>query len=71
MSWLRRVGLELWGLFVEDGSFAAAILLWIVITVFLLPTVLPDNWRGPVTFAGLGVILIENVVRSAKRLRKR
>jgi len=71
VSWLRRVGLELWGLFVEDGSFAAAILLWIVITVLLLPTVLPDNWRGSVMFAGLGAILVENVIRSAKRLRKR
>ena len=71
MNWLRNVFVELWGLFVEDGSFAAAILLWIAIAVFLLPTVLPGNWTGPVTFFGLAAILVENVIRSARRLRKR
>lgn len=71
MSRLRGVALELWGLFVEDGSFAVAILLWVAVTVFLLPIFLPDRWRGPAAFAGVAAILIENVLRTAKRQRNR
>lgn len=71
MSWMRGIGRELWGLFVEDGSFAVAILAWVAITIFLLPAVLPDRWRGAVAFIGLAVILVENVFRTSKRLRDR
>lgn len=71
MNWLKGAVRELWGLFVEDGSFALAILIWIALLVFLLPAVLPDHWRGPVAFAGLAVILIENVVRSARKDSRR
>lgn len=68
MSWLRQAVRELWGLFVEDGSFAIAILVWIAVAIFLLPAILPNAWRGPAAFAGLAAILIENVIRTAKRL---
>ncbi len=71
MSWLRQAVRELWGLFVEDGSFALAILLWVAVTVFILPVLLPGNWRGFVAFFGLAAILIENVLRTARRLRRR
>ncbi len=71
MSWLRQAVRELWGLFVEDGSFALAILLWVAVTVFILPVLLPRNWRGLIAFLGLAAILIENVLRTAKGLRQR
>jgi hypothetical protein len=71
MSWLRQTVRELWGLFVEDGSFALAILLWVAVTVFILPRFVSGNWRGLVAFFGLAAILIENVLRTAKRLPPR
>ena len=71
MLLIRRCVLEFWGLFVEDGPFAAAILVWIAIVAFPLRRVLPEKWDGPVFALGLIVILLENVQRSAKRLRKR
>jgi hypothetical protein len=71
MIWLRRFSFELWSLFVDDGSFALAILLWVGITVFILPRVLADNWKGPALFGGLAAILVENVCRSAKRRRRK
>jgi len=66
MSWFRRFCLEFWGLFVDDGSHALAILLWVAIAIFVLPKLLPDEWKGPVLFLGLVAILIENVSRSAQ-----
>ncbi len=70
MNWFRQVWLEVWGLFVDDGSFAVAILLWLAVASLLLPKFLPDQWKAPALFVGLVVILIENVSRSAKRIRK-
>lgn len=69
MNRLRSAGKEVWGLFVEDGSFALAIAIWVAITIFVLPKLLPEGWRGPVEFAGFAALLIENVLRSTKRLR--
>jgi hypothetical protein len=72
MSWVKSVAREVWGLFVEDGSFAAAILAWVVIAGVGLPRVAPaaswtGHWTGPALFAGLAVILIESVVRFARK----
>ena len=59
---------QVWGLFVEDASFTAAILGCVAFAVFLLPhTGLRPVWRGPALFLGLGGVLLENVVRSARR----
>jgi hypothetical protein len=59
---------EFIGLFVDDGSLAIATVVWIVIVAFGLasvPTV--AVWRGPLFAVGIAVILVENVVRSARR----
>jgi hypothetical protein len=66
MSWLK----EFWGLFVEDGSYAAAILIWTAMVALVVAVVVPDTWRGPCLFLGLVFVLIENVARSARKLRK-
>jgi membrane protein implicated in regulation of membrane protease activity len=72
MGWLRTVAREIFGLFVDDGSFAIAILGWLVLTVGILPRVAPGvRWGGPAVFAGLAVILIWNTWRSARRLSRR
>jgi hypothetical protein len=69
MQWLRSMAREIWGLFVDDGSFAGAILAWLVVAVLVLPRI-GSRWAGPVWFAGLAVILVESVARFSRRRRK-
>lgn len=70
MRWLKSVAREVVGLFVDDGSFAAAIVVWLAVVVLLLPRVAPAaRWGGPTLFAGLAAILMESVLRSSRRRR--
>jgi hypothetical protein len=70
MRWVRSIVREVWGLFVEDGSFAAAILVWVVLAGVGLPRLYPAvHWTGPALFAGLALILIESVLRFARRTK--
>jgi hypothetical protein len=71
MRWVKSIACEVWGLFVEDGSFAAAILTWLGLTVVVLPRVAAAaRWGGPALFAGLALILIESVLRFGRRRTK-
>jgi membrane protein implicated in regulation of membrane protease activity len=71
MRWLRSIAREVLGLFVDDGSFAAAILAWAALVALLLPHVTGHaSWLGPALFSGLAVILIESAVRFARRRGK-
>jgi hypothetical protein len=58
---------ELLGLFVDDGSFAIALILWSAAAGFFLPR-LPVNagWDGPILFLGYLLILAENLRRTAQ-----
>jgi fatty acid desaturase len=68
MSALTRVPAELWGLFVEDVSFTAAIVACLAFAWLLLPALtIPSPWRGALLFVLLAGALIENVSRSARR----
>jgi hypothetical protein len=68
MSWIRTVAREVVGLFVDDGSFAGAIVAWLVICVVVLPREgAGAPWAGSALFAGLALILIESVLRFARR----
>jgi hypothetical protein len=59
---------QVWGLFVEDASFTAGILACVGFAIFILPHAgLRPVWRGPALFVGLGGVLLENIVRSARR----
>lgn len=73
MGWIRTIGLELWGLFVDDGMLALLALVWIVVVGFMpraLSPVLAEGWFGAaLLFAGLAVILVASVVRGARRSR--
>jgi hypothetical protein len=69
MKGLRAVGRELWGLFIDDLSHAAAVLVWIAVLAFLAQTLKYAKWLGPILFVGLAVILVENVGRAARRRR--
>ena len=71
MRWLKSIAREILGLFVDDGSFALAILLCLALAVALLPRIAPSaSWTGPTLFAGLALILIESTLRYARGKRR-
>jgi hypothetical protein len=64
---LRFILAELYGLFVDDGRFALAILAWIGFVWKILPWLGLAPWAaGPALFAGLAVILFEGAWRRAR-----
>lgn len=68
MRWIGTVLREIFGLFVDDGSFAVAILVWLAVVWLVLPRLaVPAVWVGPVLFAGLALILVESATRRARR----
>lgn len=68
MAWLRTIWSELISLFVDDGSFAAAILIWLALCWALLPHLpVPPTVPPAILFAGLAAILVESAARRARR----
>jgi hypothetical protein len=56
------------GLFIDDGAFAGAIVIWLVIAGGLLPRVgLPAWLAALLLFAGLAAILIWGALRNARK----
>jgi hypothetical protein len=67
MAWIKTALSELASLFVEDGSLALAILIWLALTGLVLSRF--DGlspWRGAALFVGLALILVENTWRRAR-----
>jgi hypothetical protein len=70
MRWLGMAWSEFIGLFVDDGSFAIAILAWLLVAWLALPRLpLPPAWPPIILFAGLAVILVESAVRRSRTRR--
>ncbi len=68
MQWIRPILAEIYGLFVDDGSFAIAILVWLGLFWLLAPRIgLSHGVMGPVLFVGLAAILVESAARRARR----
>jgi hypothetical protein len=68
VSWLKTIWTEFIGLFVDDVSFAAAIVVWLVLAHFIFHLdVVPMSLRGPLLFAGLAAILVESTLRRARK----
>lgn len=64
MNVIKSIWSELIGLFVDDGSFAIAILLWLVACWLVLPRFgLPSFLPPAILLLGLVVILAESAVR--------
>jgi hypothetical protein len=57
---------EIAGLFVDDGSLALAVLVWLAL-VALLDRLAPAGWDGAVLFLGLAALFGENTRRAARR----
>jgi hypothetical protein len=68
MHWLKAAIGEIYGLFVDDGHFALAILVWLLL-IWLAVSLLPSlaAWGGIVFFLGLAAILLVNTKQSARR----
>ena len=72
MRAIKVVVRELIGLFIDDGSLALAIVVLIGAIALLLKTALLAPLVGGVLiFVGLVLILAENLIRSARRLRRK
>jgi hypothetical protein len=72
MNWLKTILREIFGLFVDDASFALAILLWLVVVRTLTPHMgIPARWSGIILFTGLALILAESTTRYAKRQQQK
>ena len=68
MKWIVDAARELVGLFVDDGSLALAVLAWIAVAVLVFPRLPIDGgWLAAALFAGLALILVENLLRTARR----
>lgn len=67
MSWVKTALGELLGLFVDDGSFALAIVAWLLLAGLALPRLqLGSGWAGLILFAGLAAILVQSALRRAR-----
>ncbi len=67
MKWLKTVAKEVFGLFIDDSSFALAIL-FLIGVVWLADSrvMFLKEWGGVILFLGLGVILVEGCLRKAR-----
>jgi hypothetical protein len=64
---MRGVAREVLGLFVDDGWFAATILLWLLLAGLLLPRLgLSGAWGCLLLFAGLAALLLASARRRAR-----
>lgn len=69
MEWARSVVREVYGLFVDDGSFAAALLIWMIVACVALRWLHAGPCGGPILVLGFAVLLGENAMRTARRRR--
>ena len=68
MHWLKTVILEIYGLFVDDGRYAVAIVAWVGIAALILPRLnIPASANALILSAGLLLILLESTLRHAGR----
>ena len=65
MTWLKTIGEELLGLFVDDVWLAAGILVWVAVARFWLTHLLPPGWDGVAFFAGVAALVAGTALRSA------
>jgi hypothetical protein len=68
MSGKGSVWRKFFTMFVDDRNFALAIVTWIFAYWLLVPTwVASPLWQGVILFVGLAAILLDSVLRHARR----
>jgi hypothetical protein len=69
MNAMKKIVYEIFGLFVDDGSFALAILVWLGIMGWSASHFrLSAATSGVIFFSGLVLILCESVTRFARKI---
>jgi hypothetical protein len=59
---------KVFGLFVDEGSLALSILVWIFVLQVAAPIAsIAQTWAAPVLFLGWAVILTENLLRASRQ----
>ncbi len=66
MRALRAILREIAGLFVDDGSFALAVIAWVAGGALCIRLRVDPAFEAALLFLGLAAILVENVWRSAR-----
>lgn len=68
MKWITNILREILGLFVDDGSFALAILIWLAVVHWAIPRLsISPAATDAIFFTGLALILVENAIRYSRR----
>ncbi len=67
VRWLTTSLGEVYGLFVDDGLFAAAILAWLLVVALLPRFGVPPGWSGVCLFAGLAALLVGSARQQARK----
>lgn len=68
MNAIRMIAGEVFGLFIDDGSLAIAILILVgIVAVIALGGAAPAWVSGGLLFIGCVLVLVENVARRARR----
>ena len=63
-------GTELWGLFVDDGMLACALVAWCCVAILGFPAIGVERaWCAPLLLAGCLVTLVLDVLAAALRRR--
>lgn len=72
MNWITNILREIFGLFVDDGSFALAILVWLALVHWTVPHLrIAPAATVVIFFAGLALILAESALRYSRRRQPR
>ncbi len=67
MTWIKTILREIFGLFVDDGAFALAILIWLSFMHWTASHLqISPATSAVILFAGLALILIESTLRYAR-----
>ena len=68
MNAVKAMLREMFGLFVDEGSLAIAVLGWLALLGLLLPQLpVPAVWHGVILVVGLLAILLESALRRARQ----
>jgi hypothetical protein len=68
MKALKAIFAEAIGLFVDDGAYAAAIVIWLLVVAGLVRfTTISPNIAATLLFVGLAAILTESSLRQSRK----
>jgi len=65
---IKTISTEIFGLFIDDGSLAIAIVIWLAGAGIVIPhLIISPLFKGVILFIGLAVIPVESAIRRARR----